>query len=279
MPDGFIGRPAYTYLKRIEEAHALARDIISQSPAVGVQEPRLIRLPYEAVDAMSGHFSTGHGHSGNIVSNQQMYYDLAYKISRLCDKVGHLVYSTATSIETMTQTIFKLPQAVPRITEITSNLKNDLATFESISDTLRRQTMQFGGELAMIGDEEGTFPIEFVWNEGQAEEVRARSESALREQINELLDASARFKLRADELIAEAERIEARLPIQKAISHIVWREYRDDEGNERSYQDTVTEWVTDHPATAQARAQAQELREQARELRRVASEFSRTAGD
>ncbi|MCL2839648.1 MAG: hypothetical protein FWE05_02655 [Defluviitaleaceae bacterium] len=278
MPDGFIGRPAYTYLKLVEEAHELAIYVINQSPFVsGLREPSIIRLPYDAIDARSGHFSTGHGNSGNIVSNRDMYYEKSYKIYDLGYKVGVLVYRIATKIEHMTTTDFKLPQAVPKITLITSDLKRNLTEFEAIMDDFRRRTLELGEYMSMIGEDQGNFPIEFVWNEGQAEEVRARSEAALRDQANELTDSSVRFRRRADELIAEAERIEARLPIQKAISHIVWREYRDVEGNEQSYEDTQTEWVTDHPATSEARAQAQELREQARELRRVALEFVRTA--
>ncbi|MCL2841806.1 MAG: hypothetical protein FWE05_13690 [Defluviitaleaceae bacterium] len=277
MPDGFLGKPAFTYLSLVEEIHAMAVSIISQSPASAPIEPRIIRLPYTSSDANIGSYSLGYGNSGNIVANQGKYYDTSFEAYRIDDDLGRFIYSVTREIDIMCQTIFKMPTAVPRILDISNEIRTSLDEFIILTDDTTKHIRRYADDMAVVGGNGSADFTTFIWNESGAEHVRARSEAALREQADELRHASTKFQIRADELIEEAERIEARLPIQKAITHIVWREYRDDEGNEQSYQDSETEWVTDHPATAEARAQAQALREEARALRRVALEFVRVA--
>ncbi|MCL2841739.1 MAG: hypothetical protein FWE05_13345 [Defluviitaleaceae bacterium] len=278
MPDGFLGKPAFKYLSQVQEAHDMAVDAASQSPVGAPFAPIIIRLPYVPADAKIGSSNLGYNNSMNIVSDQNKYDSISYEIYRIDDDLGRFIYDMAGKIDTMCQTIFQLPTAVPRIMDITHNVRNGLTEFMTLTDEASRQTRTFAEEIGSIGGN-GMTSSTIVWNDSQAENVRAKSEAALLAQANELRSSSNRFTTWAEELDEQAARIEARLPIMKDIIQTRDVTYWDCDGNERWTTDTYTIQVMDFIATGEARAQARELREQANELRRVAFIFVRAARD
>jgi len=117
--------------------------------------------------------------------------------------------------------------------------------------------------------------MDLGWNTASAEQVRAETEKALREQAGELRDAADRFNQRADELDAQANAIQATLPIMRSERRTY--SYTDCEGRDRTGSYTVQ--VIDSAATSAATARMNSLRAQAREIRRVAREFVQAAGE
>jgi len=117
--------------------------------------------------------------------------------------------------------------------------------------------------------------MDFVWNEVQAEQIRAENARALQQQAEALDQAAGRFNHRANELEQQADTIEAGLPIMKTIETTHY--YTDEDGYESTY--TTTEQVVNQSATSEAESQIRELRAQAQELRCVANEFVRAAAE
>ena len=68
--------------------------------------------------------------------------------------------------------------------------------------------------------------MEFVWNEAQAEDVRARNSQALERQVQEFNAAVVRFNRRAEELEREAARLAALPPVMMTITY----EWEDSQG-------------------------------------------------
>jgi len=154
MPRGFIGRPATSYLGQASDAHTRAassgRAITADAPSN--QNLRERRLPFEATEPSGDMISaTGRGNSSNIVVSQQAYETITRMISQADDIVGACAYNVSNEIEAICQTIFILPQAVPKCLNISHSVKTTLNQYSAVTESAMLEVRKFAREIAEIG--------------------------------------------------------------------------------------------------------------------------------
>jgi len=163
MPRGFTGRPATRYLQQAAEAHSSAVDsaqttctrLAASAPGSANTASRLrVRsLPFEPEEGAtsSGLVPTGQGNSSNIVVSQQDYEAAFHQVSQADEKIGQCMYNMANEIETLCQTAFILPQAVPRCVNISESVKKSLGQFRSVTEDVAIKARHFAREITDIG--------------------------------------------------------------------------------------------------------------------------------
>ena len=154
MPRGFIGRPANAYLGRASEAHTRAVDtgksIASAAPSNALLRER--RLPFEPIEGTRGGMvSTGRGTSSNIAVSLQEYDRIMRTISQADDTIGQCVYNISCEIETLCQTAFILPAAVPRCLNISEQVKRSLGEFRTVTEEAMIAMGNFARDITNIG--------------------------------------------------------------------------------------------------------------------------------
>ena len=98
----------------------------------------------------SSSFATGKRNSGNIVADQREYEDISRKISHADDKIGECLYRIAQEIEDMCQTIYKLPQAVPRCLNVANSVKNSMGEFRSLTEEAAQEVRMYARDITEI---------------------------------------------------------------------------------------------------------------------------------
>jgi len=151
MPNGFIGRPALTYLTQVSEAHTRAENRMQRAPQEGRFRMRARPLQFNPEDATVGRFTTGRGDSSNIVVSQQEYDTVSYYINQIDDTIGECIYRTACEIEEMCQTIFILPSVVRGCMNISDTVKGSLNQFRTMTDETIQQARRFARDIMDIG--------------------------------------------------------------------------------------------------------------------------------
>jgi len=137
MPDGFRGNAPVQYLTEAEVAHKGAVDekgrITASAPSRRPPRQVMQRLPYGPHDARSGGNATGIGNSSNIVADNGEYAALARDISQVDNAMSECLNSVALEIEGMCETIYILPETVPRCTSHADVVKSALNEFRSLT--------------------------------------------------------------------------------------------------------------------------------------------------
>jgi len=138
MPRGFVGRPSESYLGQVSNAHVDAANAtanaVSGTSANTPPAPRARRLPFTPEDANVGGGSAGRGDSSNIIVSQSDYSTIGHRVSFVDDNVGECLYNVCAEIETMCETIFILPQAVPGCVNVSNRVKHSLGQFRSVTE-------------------------------------------------------------------------------------------------------------------------------------------------
>ena len=152
MPRGFAGPPAISYLTKANDASREATRAGSNLPVHAPPGPRKRNMPFPPDDADFGRgFSSGVGNSSNIVADMHEYNAICNAISRTDDQISDVLYRMTVEIETMCQTIFKLPRAIPRCLNISSSVKNMLGDFREVTDEATMEARGFVRALMEIG--------------------------------------------------------------------------------------------------------------------------------
>jgi len=152
MPRGFAGRHAVAYLGQVSEAHTEAIGVGRQQvPDETLRSPRERQLPFGPEDATVGSFTTGRGNSTNIVASQSEYESVSRLVSQADEKMGECLYGIAMEVESLCQTSFILPEAVPGCLNISDSIKRSLGEFRSLTEDALIQTRNFAGDISNIG--------------------------------------------------------------------------------------------------------------------------------
>jgi len=78
------------------------------------------------------------------------YDEICHIINQADDKIGECLYHVAMEIETMCQTTFILPKAVPRCLNISNSVKNLLGYFRSFTDDATIQARNFARRIIEV---------------------------------------------------------------------------------------------------------------------------------
>ena len=151
MPNGFRGNHAATYLNKIYELHTQAASAASETSPSAPAGPRIITLPFPPSTAFSGSHVTGHGNSSNIVSEQSEYSVYAKSVIEADDRAGQTIYDSSNTVQGMTGTVFVLPQAAPRIINVTTGVIAALSTFRAATEEMSSSARGFAGEIMSVG--------------------------------------------------------------------------------------------------------------------------------
>lgn len=169
MPRGFIGMHAVRYLGQTTEAHRTAINsgnqtsqetqarMIAQTDGQTNQmfeeniNTRERQLPFSPEDATTGSFTTGRRNSTNIVADEHEYNIICQRVSQTDDQISECMYKIAQEIETLCQTSFILPVAVPRCMNVSNDVKSSLSQFREVTDEIILQTRRFAREITSIG--------------------------------------------------------------------------------------------------------------------------------
>jgi len=159
MPRGFVGRAASAYLTSAEQVHTRATTQTSRiatgvpvSPGATTRLLRTKTLPFNPEDARAGGpVPTGRGNSSNIVVRQEDYEAISWLINQADDRVGECMHNIACEIEALCQTVFVLPDAVPRCLNISDSVKRSLGQFRSVTEDALIRTRNFAREISEIG--------------------------------------------------------------------------------------------------------------------------------
>jgi len=154
MPRGFIGRPATIYLTEASTAQSRAQEagtrVAENAPSNTSMRTR--NLPFEPAEGIRGGFvSTGRGNSSNIVVSQGEYEAIAQRISQADHNIGACIYNVIGEIETLCQTSFILPDAVPRCLNISDSVKKSLNEFREITEEAVIKARNFARAIDDIG--------------------------------------------------------------------------------------------------------------------------------
>jgi len=117
--------------------------------------------------------------------------------------------------------------------------------------------------------------MDFIWNESQAEQIRAQTEAAMKEQVSEMRDAAQRFETQAANLETAASELQSTLPIYKTIEET--EERIDSQGNTTTV--TRPRRVVNVTETQKAEKQIEALRQEAQKLRESAAEMNAQADE
>ena len=160
MPRGFTGQPATAFLTFADDAQTRAINTssrvsadVSDTPSAGTASRiRNRQLPFEPQQATQGGLvPSGRGNSSNIIVSEREYESITRLISQADDRLGECLYNVANEIELMCQTIFVLPDAVPRCLNISETIKRSLGQFRSMTEDAALQTRNFVREITSIG--------------------------------------------------------------------------------------------------------------------------------
>ena len=151
MPNGFRGNHAATYLNKIYELHTQAASAAGETVPSAPTGPRIITLPFPPSTAFSGSHVTGHGNSSNIVSEQNEYGIYSKSVIEADERAGQTIYDSSNKVQGMTATVFVLPQAVPRIVNVTTDVTSALLTFRAATEEMSSSARGFAGEIVSVG--------------------------------------------------------------------------------------------------------------------------------
>jgi len=162
MPHGFQGNFVQEFFIDVNEALDTASQVHSRNPFEGETDtenppPRIPpatnqRPPFAVESATSGGHSLGVGNSSNIVVDQNIYNSFSRHLSAIDDRTGESIFIAVSAIENMCRTAFIVPETVPRILEITSQIKSSLSTFRSQAEETSIQARSFAGEMADVDE-------------------------------------------------------------------------------------------------------------------------------
>jgi len=167
-------------------------------------EPRNHELPFSPEDAnpFNDRHKVGVGNRTNIVVEQVIYEDAIKKIEMTDDKAGEEIYKMCCKIEEMCNTIYIVPETIPRVMEITGRLKDSMPQFRYLTEEVNIQTRKFFNEIGHIDQASDGFKV-VVSDEG-AEHVISSTKDAVGKQIRSMEDTANSYAKGAESLRNQA---------------------------------------------------------------------------
>ena len=161
MPKGFVGRASETYLTKMNDALSVATEEHILDPfrhisrSVVPPPPLPARpnqnLPFRPEEARSGSFITGVGNSGNIVTDDQNYQEILWRINQADEKIAHVFYQTAIQTKEMCDTSFIVPLTTARCLLVLGLVETSLGDFRSLTDESLIRMRQFVDQIIAVG--------------------------------------------------------------------------------------------------------------------------------
>jgi len=162
--NGFYSNAATRFIKETNVAITNASDAHSKNPLDGklsgpgsgsVTPPSIpprnnVTPPFADDISQSGSHRTGVGNSSNIVVDMDIYRDTMRAMDMVDDEVGAEIYKTCIAIEELCSKSFIVPETVPRILEIASQMKSCLGQFRSLTEDVRILAIKYADEIIQL---------------------------------------------------------------------------------------------------------------------------------
>ena len=143
MPNGFIGKYSEQYLSDVNNCYSRNNNTYSDSRGP-------MRLQYSADTAMSGQYNTYAGNSSNIVFDPDIYDEMLRRVQIIDEQAGEDLYRVAIQIEEMCETIYIIPETLPKFLSILNSVKDSLREFRSLTEEACIQTRKFVNAIDSI---------------------------------------------------------------------------------------------------------------------------------
>jgi len=169
MIRGFFGMAASSFIRDTNDAMAESSREHSRDPfesyvrEEGDEGPaRRPRRTIRAVNqrplfspeaALRGTHAVGVRNSSNVVVDQDTYEEVLRRLNAVDDQAGEDIYKCCAAIEEMCQSTLIIPETLPRILEITSQLKNSLGEFRALTEETSIRTKNFVNRVVEIDRE------------------------------------------------------------------------------------------------------------------------------
>jgi len=217
MPHGFQGNFVQEFFIDVNEALDTASQVHSRNPFEGETDtenppPRMApavnqRSPFAVESATSGGHSLGVGNSSNIVVDQNVYTSFSRQLSTVDDRAGEAVFMAVSAIEEMCRTSFVVPETVPRVLEITNQIKNALVQFRSLGEETSIQARSFAGEMA---DNDGGNANRLVLSESGSSQAISQVSNVMHRQSESMENTQRSLVTNAESLAQESVRQQER---------------------------------------------------------------------
>jgi hypothetical protein len=208
MINGFTGMSLERFLRNTNEAMELAHAGHSRDPFAGVAPgevslPQLStpinkRPPFGTESAFGGRHRTGVGSSANIVVDQSVYDNVLRMADDADGQAGEDIYRIAEAIENMCSSIYVVPETVPKVLAITSQIKSSLSQFRSMTENVCIQTRRFVNEIRHIDRAHSSFL--FVLNRSSANDTISSVSDAMKQQSGNMKNTSQELQSKSKSL-------------------------------------------------------------------------------
>lgn len=112
----------------------------SKVPPPSVKPGPNVKHPFRFETGYNGIHTTGVGNSSNIVLSASTYDELMRRVTTVDEQAGEDLYRVALAIEEMCSRMYVVPETVPRILALTSQLKSTLGEFRSLTEEANMRT-------------------------------------------------------------------------------------------------------------------------------------------
>jgi len=209
MPRGFAGKSVERFFSRTGDALKRAGDAHSRVPFEGRAEglvpfPRFATpnnqpIPFAPEDAWSeASHGRGAGDSSNIVVDPDVYNDVMRRVDILDNQAGEDLHMVCTTIEDMCARIFIVPGTVPRILNVSEQLKNSLGQFRALTDDANISMRRYVDDV-MDRDRGNTKQL--ALSKAGAEQAINRVSGTIDRQINSMERTAESYKNRASNMM------------------------------------------------------------------------------
>ena len=205
MANGFIGKSAGKFFTNTGDALRQAGEAHDRDPFEGLTSNRVPfpslptarnqTIPFSPDEAWTGSTNARSvGDASNIVVDPDVYSHVMRRVETVDHQAGADIYMVATAIEEICTGIFVVPETVPRILAITSQLKNSLGQFRSLTENANIDIRGFVHAMAEI--DHGNTGLLAV-SRTRADDVIQRVSTTMNRQVDNMESTTGSYRSQA----------------------------------------------------------------------------------
>jgi len=160
MTNGFVGNASNHHIATVKQGLSSASAVHSMNPFGGAGGGRVpppsmgdrmnMNSPHSPMTAVLGGVRTGIGNRSNVVVEQGLYNEVLQRILTTDIAIAEELHAIMIRIEEMCETIYIVPETLPKYLDAVNKLKSSLGEFQSLTNEARVGTERFVGEIVAL---------------------------------------------------------------------------------------------------------------------------------